>query len=496
MSMLVAVLFAAVGLNSQESAVQPLPEIQMRLIQLRIVDADGLPVSGAVVTPFGFRTRVDQASHWIWLDRFHGPKPSGTTDADGQISISIPKFVTEELEAGEVSWSVEHEDFVSSREDCSVDLKLVVITLSRGRRIAATAVDAQNGQPITTDLYALLNGSGSRSEWKLLENGTLLSRAMDWNRASLRVMHLPKDGPAKFSDTVRLDPEDRTLRVLLSEIPLHRGVRLGGQVDDVVPRPIVNGYAMVTIIDRSAGDGFQARGSWSDWVTIRPDGTFAFESLPRHSIAQVIAVCEGGISSQPTPQELTDAGMKEYLGQLESPTLKPQLFVLNEQAVQFTMRMDQSARCRVTVQTPDGGPLAGAEISFWPNQHWFDGGSQMLGDGFSSRIRLAMTDEQRKQTRQWGTRNLDQQQPGFRSPGINRLFGTTDENGVAVISGLPGGTDETPRTLEFVVEHAEFELPTAPHNPLSRSGQTQVVRGQTSEATVRMNPKGTEIIGK
>ena len=47
--------------------------------------------------------------------------------------------------------------------------------------------------------------------------------------------------------------------------------------------------------------------------------------------------------------------------------------------------MEKATSLEITIEDPDGKPIAGAEVMMSPNQYWFNSGSQILGTGYSSR---------------------------------------------------------------------------------------------------------------
>ena len=89
---------------------------------VRVVDASGAPVAGAVVSPAGLRTKAGPfAADWYsWgLANLHeGPKVVPvTTDANGLARIPYPKHVFERIETGTIILTVSHPDFVTQRPE-------------------------------------------------------------------------------------------------------------------------------------------------------------------------------------------------------------------------------------------------------------------------------------------------------------------------------------------------------------------------------------------
>ncbi len=161
-------------------------EIERITVRILIKNTEDEPVVGATVTPVGMRTRVERGSHYRWVSGRHGERPVAETNGDGMVEIPCPKFVYEHLEAGEITWQIEHEDYIVFREDLKVDDDPAAVTLKRGRRIAVAAIDADTGEKLTENVHAILSGGGAK-EWNLTEAGMLMSRGVEVDRSTLRV---------------------------------------------------------------------------------------------------------------------------------------------------------------------------------------------------------------------------------------------------------------------------------------------------------------------
>ena len=85
---------------------------------IRVVDAAGKPVVGAVIKPDGMRPKPGPYSsgHYNWRRSENDvTDDSVKTDADGCARVAYPKFVFERIETGQISFSVNHPAFVSDR---------------------------------------------------------------------------------------------------------------------------------------------------------------------------------------------------------------------------------------------------------------------------------------------------------------------------------------------------------------------------------------------
>lgn len=490
----------AAGGTVRSTQEQPEVAIPMRTTRLHVVNADGEPVPDAQITPSGLRTKVERGSHWSWITAKHGEFPVVKTDSSGKADVQYPRFVNEQMETGEVTWSVDHEEYITYRKDASVDLTIVKIELQRGRRIAVTAVDGESATAISSRVFGELSGYGSSGEWKTMSNGMIMSRAVDRERDHLRIIHIPEEGRIMFSDRVLLDSADEGLRKLLKDVPLYPGIRVTGRIDEQVPRPVSNGHIVAVCANVLQSDRRNSALRWNDWVPIEPDGSFVIDSVPRHSFLMLIAVCDDWVSTSPTPEDLQNAGVDpESVRRVSAQLIMPHVFRVDQDAIDCRLKMEQTAVCHVTVLQPDGSPLPEATVGFWPNQYWPGFGTQIVGMGHRSSAALLLDDDERKLLREWWT-NPDKRQKleqlGIWKTSLERYVVKTDANGVAVISNLPAGSDEQPHLTTFTVEHPEFEHPTSDDDRLNRHSKVSLVRGQTSEATVSMNPQGTQVIAE
>ena len=176
--------------------------------------------------------------------------------------------------------------------------------------------------------------------------------------------------------------------------------------------------------------------TWFDVATIAEDGTFAFESLPRGDVVQMISVCDGWVSKTPNEDVYKQVVPWLRVPGAASFTL-PQPFVLDEKTIDAELEMEPTATCEVTVLDPDGKPLPDAKIAMWPNQAFLGGGSTILGSGISSADSLRMSEKELRAS-------------------IEKQFGAfhaeTNEKGVAVIKNLPGTPNQG-----LAAMHDDFE---------------------------------------
>jgi len=439
---------------------------EMLTANVLVLDPDGNPVEGAMVYCTGLRSKVEPGSHWGWDDEY-GPLPKIQTNAEGIAAMPYPKYLTEKIETGTMTWTVEHPEFVDFREDRSVSDDPAEIRLKRGFKIAVTAVDGESGEVIKTDLYALVSGSSWTKTWKLADNGTLISPVFDHKQSVMRVMRIVKGEPILFSELIPIDSEGKS-RVLLRDVKLSKGVRVEGRLADEVSRPVQNGFVTIRLTNQTVPGDRNGLWCWSDSVPIAEDGRFVFVSLP-DGILQMAPICDDWVPLNPTKDEVLQFFPLEAAAGAGKSF--PQLLRAEVGVVACpVLKMEQATSCEITVLDPDGNPLAGAQVWMGPNQYWFSMGSQILGTSIRTAELLVKAS---KGDFEW---NRD-----------HRYSAKTDVNGFARIANLPPGG-----IGGISAEHKDFELPVAGGR---RRTSVDLKPGEVAKITIQMEKKGTEVLG-
>ena len=294
----------AIGKADEELAKKPTQQIEMQRVDVLVVDEAGNPVADAKVIPIGFRTKVERGSHYGWAER-HGPQAKAQTDERGMATLNVPKFVYEQLEIGEVTWLVDHYNFVAYNHDHLVEESPAKIVLKSGYRIAATAVNAETKQRIKDHLFAVLAGNSFEYDWRM-KSGVVVSRVFDVDRSTLRLVHLPPDGKAMFSKLLSVKRPTDADRAFLKNVELNPGTRVSGSLHESVPRPVKRGsvIAFVGATINPSDTNYRNVWTWNDKTEVAEDGSFVFESLPDGDLVQLIGTCEGWVSKSPTQKEI------------------------------------------------------------------------------------------------------------------------------------------------------------------------------------------------
>ncbi len=458
---------------AQPPAAQP-PAKDRETVQcsLLVVNSAGQPVEGAEVRPYAMRAAKNLGAHYLWSETVHGKITPGKTDAEGRYTLDVPRFVREAIEISKISVIVDHPDYVTFTGDKSVQAKPAKIELKDGYRIAATAIDA-DGKAVNADLFGMMSGFGwTAKEWNLTKRGVLVSRVLDHDRATLRLIHLPNGKPARFSKLIAVERPEQEDRAFVRNVVLEPGVRLEGTLDPTVPRPIKNGLVLCHIAapDKALRpeNPFNKVWHWQDQTNVDADGNFVFPSLPKGDIAQLIVICDGYLSEDP-PVEAMKLAWPWHPPVQGGRVAMPQLVILGDTVTKTTVPMEKTATCEVLVTTSEGNPLEGATVSMWPNQRWLLGGSTILGNGY---------------------RTIDLLQ-GKALPQIfpnSNFQAKTDKQGLARIHGLPGKLG-----MGIGAHHEQHEMPVL---GFQRATVANLKPGKTERITIKMQPKGTDVIGR
>jgi hypothetical protein len=133
--------------------------------------------------------------------------------------------------------------------------------------------------------------------------------------------------------------------------------------------------------------------------------------------------------------------------------------------------MTPLVQCVATTLDADDKPVAGIKVVSWPNVQWWNDGSQIY-------CHPLVRGERMLRDRDYMTAADEAFPPPF--------SGETDANGRATLE-LPAGNEHLAITSEV------FELPVFLG---SRDMRVKLVSSETTEATLRLQPRGTEKLGE
>ena len=431
---------SAVGQSDDDKKLDK-PKLELLECEVRVTDPDGNPVENATIS------RVSIASSTqSWDAGLLGPVRRAQTNSDGIAKLPFPEVFRNKLEIISLDCIVDHPDFVLSFNQCDVKDAPAEIRLERGFRIALSAKNSITGQPVKEDLYAVTNSTGlgfaRQADWNLKKNGMLVSGVYPKQKCFLRVMQFAEGQPTLFSDMITIEPGKQS-RILLRDIELSVGSRLEGKLDPSVKRPVKNGR-VVGCVDRLLEPGDpRTNWGWSDSATIKADGSFVFESLPRDVVWEMIAVCDEWVPDQPRPESIKRYFPKivTHLTAEASRRRLPQFVMLSGDEVSATLRMIPAASVTATFVGPDGKPITGVKTVMWPMQYWTGRGARLLGWVAPSRDFVAATSRGEKDQRSAEMKKDD------------RFHSKSDASGICKIKNLPPGKSK------LYVFHDKFQLP-------------------------------------
>jgi hypothetical protein len=491
------------------------PVQEMLELPVRVVDPDGKPVADAVVIPWALRS---SQGHGLWQpERLGGfDLPRVTTDADGRATVPFPKYtILKELVLTlQVTLSIDHPDFAYvAYEDVDIPRKETgdhVATLQRGAQVEI--LPTQDGKPAALDgLYVMWSDNRSwdpEARPTPTADSGLQVPTMAAGRGQVLVVRLEGERATHFSPMIDLDlVAGEAARPIVALSP---GTRLVGRLSSNVPRPIKNGRIKAETLPRDAQQPYV---EWFTWAPIAEDGSFVIDSWPASEPIQLIGMCDGFVARSGTaPPEfkrprLAELGfhdaflaLRAKANQLaktadaapENPAFgslaryatnatnllglaaygRPQVFRPEDFGQPLELAMTACVRCEIQVVDGQGAPIADAAVNSWPNVGWWNVGSQIYCTPLV-RSEKALVLRDYKESIDSGV---------YPEP----FRATTDKDGRAVLELPPG--DEG-----LVAIHDDYELPVVQ----GRRDQDVVLHpGETTHATLVMQPKGTEYLGE
>ena len=441
---------------------------QLMKLPVRVVCPDGKPVAKAKVTPWALRSSQGHGA-WRKDDKYAKVGPEDVfTDEDGKATVNYPyfRYVDERVRTIQVSINVNHPEFAYV-DSLHIDVpheggKPHVVTLSAG---------------VPVDVRPLVNGESVDLEnvFALWSDGRSWSKDAAPIKTSQGVLHIPPMGPGENSLLlVKLDGDKATHFSAITdfvlktgedtsiEVSLLPGVRIEGEFSEDVPRPVRNGRVKVLTLDPDSKN--YRRVGWSTWAPVQEDGTFVIEAWPADEPLQLIALCDGYIAKSGKPPEV----VKDY--RLPDSFERPQVFEPDSDE-RINVEMTPLVPCVVTAIDEDEKPVAGVSITSWPNVGWWNGGSQVY-------CHPLVRSEQLLRVRNYFSAVDEQAAFPFKAQ--------TDGSGQATLE-LPAGSEY------LAVESDVYELPVFLGE---RDVPVKLTAGETTEVTLRLQPRGTEQLGE
>ncbi len=449
---------------------------------LRVVDATGKPISGAVIRAEGLRTKPGPySSGWYgWqADRVGVFNVPVATDNEGYARVPYPKYVFERIETGTICLSVDHPDFVADRPERMVTFApparapwrvWVDYALDRVRHKQAVVrpnpIVLQKGAILKlkvgsdglkdAPLFAQVSGMYKEETnfWLRPAAGELVTRKLSAGHGMVRAIQFDTKGTAWFGPTTNLDTTIGQVTGI--EVNLRPGITIHGRLDETVPRPVRDGRVIANVLPPNE----KAQNwppDWHAWSSVREDGTFELGSMPEGQL-EIVALCDGYVSTN---------------GQGQSSIFHyPQAYTIGTNNLNITITMEATCSLEVKVADDRGNALKDAVVATWPNTRYGDWSATILGADCYNTADFVRDPGQREAYSKWWVNRP----PSFQA--------TSDVAGVALVLNLPK------EVTEFSVEHPRLALPAKEDNTGQKRRQSSVAlqSGHTNRVSVQLEP--------
>lgn len=334
-----------------------------------------------------WQLRSTQASS-SWSDDLYGPQVPSRTGDDGCATVSIPASGHTQREIQSVFVYLSHHEYCKTSAEIRIPDEgleagsAAELAINSGIRLTLDVRDA-DGKPVTSNCFVLLHGQSEY--WRECErdpNGRLITGALPSDASPLRIAHLPREGAAQFSEPHHWSVEDSATHQ--ARLAVAAGGEVRGRLDERVPRPVTAGQVIAVITDPIAAP--RNPFLWEEVAAISEDGSFRFASLPPGGDLQLIALCDGHVSTEPLDIEFDILRLRyPTLRDPISPSMHyPQVVRNTGREREVVLRMQPTARTRVRLIDRGGLPLEGLRVIASPNQYFLGLGSSILGMGYRS----------------------------------------------------------------------------------------------------------------
>ncbi|MEM6981304.1 MAG: hypothetical protein AAF539_16725, partial [Planctomycetota bacterium] len=267
---------------------------------------------------------------------------------------------------------------------------------------------------------------------------------------------------------VTVEPGKTTQRMAM----LRPAIRITGQLDDSVPRPVAGGRVIVQTIPPPRSETAE----WALWTDVKPDGTFVIDGWPAGRPFQAIALTDRHIGK---PGSLPPRFRRNLLDN-SSRAGRPQVFEPDDSgAFGDSIVIAMEPLVPVTIRTHDlnDQPLSDVRIYSYPNVFWWNWGSQVYARWLPKSIQW-LRDNNATNKRE----SLDEWRKSFPAQFLTR----TDSDGHGQI-WLP------PSEEVIDVVDDRYELPVFLGK---RHMKIDVTDGVPIDVTLSLQPAGTDRLGE
>ena len=214
---IMVVIVLLVCLTGDSIAQEPKNQLPVERLSLEVhvVDPDGNPIEGALVTPSGMIFAKGPNGTFGWIDSEPEKVANLLTNKNGVVTVTYPKHPIEDQEVARVVLRVKHTAFVELIRFANVADAPIEIEMERGFQIAVSAINADTGEPIKTNLFAHSNRI-EPSDWEQKSNGMLVSPVFGKQECDFRLVQIVDGKPVRFSKLISVDP-DKNSRALFKK---------------------------------------------------------------------------------------------------------------------------------------------------------------------------------------------------------------------------------------------------------------------------------------
>jgi len=395
-------------------------------LQLQFVDANDNAIEGVDVNLEAFVYTDNSALSLGITDSKTVDGGPLKVDSDGKVTIVIPDVQLGEL--AKFCLNAKHPGFAEFNDWVMVDVnKLNKITLSRGVRIAITAVDAGSGKKIVGNLYAIAEQKDLKQmvDWKSNGKGLLLSRPLRDTDKRVRLVELNDGIAARFSDPIDV-PAEVVRSSVECDVPMKPSLHFNGKLHNNVARPVRNGLISVCVTWPTDAEMQETGpvGHWLSYAPIAEDGSFHVSGLPSGAWIQVIASCDGWYSEPAKAENLQLVCPSESKWLNIDERILPSVFEFESSLANVVVDMLPTVSASVRFVDENGLPLPNAKFRAERNQRFF----QATWDSREFRSERSTAEEL------IAIRARETYRPKSGHP----ILGKTDDDGVANVVGIPG----------------------------------------------------------
>jgi len=416
-------LFASAATAQDDAQADPV----LQTLKVKAVDKERVAIGGTILRPTKVQYEQDPTN-------FCPVKlPSVETDGRGEATLTFP--VGDKGPISKVYLEAKHDSFLKRFAKADITDALTTITLERGLQIATSGLDPVTKKTIKNGLHGMTNRNGL-VDWQVKSNGTLVSPIIDKEETSLRLVQLDNGKAIRFSKLIDISADEKN-RLRFSDVEMIDAVTVTGKLGDEVPRPVKSGMinCCVASVSQHKQAPLSTSWNWRAFSELNPDGTFTLEGIPADSVLQVHCACTMAQILAEFPGEANN----------NSNAPLPQIFQIEKQDIEITVPMQPLGSVTVKVFDQDDRPVskARASLTVFPKFLYLGNwGSYALTYSSARRLTRLRSVSDGKTPRPFLASDAvipsRRDRSDFYSDfAFHNFF--TDDNGLAVIDGVPPG---------------------------------------------------------